>query len=98
MNFPGGEQQRVALIRSLLVKPRILLLDEVTASLDEENTVVIEQLILEQNQDRNVTVLFISHNTGQARRLAHKILHLAKGKMLFYGSKDEFFGAKEGRQ
>ena len=70
----GGEQQRIALIRSLLVKPKILLLDEITASLDEENTIIIEKLIQNQNQNRNVTILFISHNMGQAKRLAKNIL------------------------
>ncbi|MDD4601375.1 putative iron export ATP-binding protein FetA [bioreactor metagenome] len=87
----GGEQQRIALIRSLLVKPHILLLDEVTASLDEENTLIIEKLILDQHQTRNVTILFISHNTQQAERLAQKILYLAKGRISFYGNKGEFF-------
>lgn len=91
----GGEQQRIALIRSLLIKPNILLLDEVTASLDEDNTLIIEKLICDQNKDRNVTILFIAHNTRQAERLAKKILYLAKGKVSFYGSKDEYFTQKE---
>jgi putative ABC transport system ATP-binding protein len=94
----GGEQQRIALIRSLLIKPKILLLDEVTASLDEENTVIIEKLIRDQNENKNVTILFISHNTKQAERLAQKILYLEKGKVSYYGSKNEYFIEKELQQ
>ena len=94
----GGEQQRIALIRSLLVKPKILLLDEITASLDEENTIIIENLIQNQNQNRNVTVLFISHNMGQAKRLAKNILYLKNGKVSYHGSKDEYFAQKELQQ
>lgn len=91
----GGEQQRIALIRSLLIKPKILLLDEVTASLDEKNTLIIEKMICDQNRDRNATIMLISHNIDQAKRLANKILYLEKGKVLYFGSKDNYFIAKE---
>jgi putative ABC transport system ATP-binding protein len=60
----GGEQQRVALVRSLLVKPRMLLLDEVTAALDEHNTHLIEQLLMDEQQIQELTVLFITHSTA----------------------------------
>jgi putative ABC transport system ATP-binding protein len=93
--FSGGEQQRIALIRSLLIKPNILLLDEFTASLDEENTLIIEQLILDEHKEKNLTVLFISHNLAQAKRLAKQIMYLDKGKIAFYGSNDAYFAQKE---
>lgn len=54
----GGEQQRVALVRSLLAKPQVLLLDEVTASLDEANTLLLEQLIRTEWSARAITALF----------------------------------------
>lgn len=91
----GGEQQRIALIRSLLIKPNILLLDEFTASLDEENTRIVEELILSEHKEQKLTVLFISHNIAQAKRLAQKIIYLDKGKLSFYGSTDEYFAQKE---
>ncbi|MDF2564387.1 MAG: Phosphate-transporting ATPase [Massilibacillus sp.] len=93
--FSGGEQQRIALIRSLLIKPNILLLDEFTASLDEENTLIIEQLILDEHKKQSLSILFISHNLAQAKRLAKQIMYLDKGKITFYGSNDEYFAQKE---
>lgn len=93
--FSGGEQQRIALIRSLLIKPNILMLDEFTASLDEQNTLIIEKLIVDEHKEKNLTILFISHNLAQAKRLAKQIMYLEKGKLSFYGSKDTYFLQKE---
>ena len=87
----GGEQQRIALIRSLIVHPRILLLDEITASLDEYSSAVIEKLILEQNQNRNVTILFISHNSEHTKQLAQKILCMKNGTISYFGTKENYY-------
>lgn len=92
----GGEQQRVALIRSLLAKPKVLLLDEVTASLDEENTLLLEQLIREEWANRALTVFFISHHSEQLRRLAKTVLYIEQGQIGFCGSTDNFFRQKGG--
>lgn len=91
----GGEQQRIALVRSLLIKPQILLLDEVTASLDEENTKVVEHLVINEQKARGLTVLFISHNLEQARRMAKKMIGLVRGELKFYGPTEEFLRQKE---
>lgn len=90
----GGEQQRVALIRSLLIKPEIILLDEITAALDEENTLLIEKLITHEQQVHNTTLLFITHNISQAKRLAQKILYLEAGTIRFFGNSIDFFSQK----
>jgi len=90
----GGEQQRIALIRSLLIKPEIILLDEVTAALDEENTLLLENLIAHEQKNHNLTLLFITHKQEQAKRLAHKILYLAAGRITFWGAKTDFFKDK----
>lgn len=92
----GGEQQRVAFVRSLLAKPEVLLLDEISAALDEENTLILEQLIKEEREARNVTVLFISHNTDQLRRLAQKIIYIERGQISFSGQTEEFFRIRGG--
>ncbi|HWR39746.1 MAG TPA: ATP-binding cassette domain-containing protein [Patescibacteria group bacterium] len=92
----GGEQQRIALVRSLLAKPEVLLLDEISAALDEENTLIIERLIQTERQAKNTTVLFISHNTEQLRRLAEKVFYLEQGQLRFKGPAPEFFLTRGG--
>lgn len=87
----GGEQQRVAFVRSLLAKPEVLLLDEISAALDEKNTLVLERLIREEHEVRNITVLFISHNMDQLRCLAQKVMYIKQGNVCFYGDAQEFF-------
>jgi len=91
----GGEQQRVALVRSLLAKPKVLLLDEVTASLDEENTLLLEQLIREEWESTALTVFFISHQSEQLRRLSKAVLYIEQGHVGFYGPTNDFFDKKE---
>lgn len=86
----GGEQQRIALVRSLLAKPTVLLLDEVSSALDEENTLNLEQLIRQEQQVRTLTVLLISHNADQLRRLADRVLYLKQGRLDFFGPVAEY--------
>lgn len=69
----GGEKQRVALIRNVLFTPRILLLDEVTSALDAENREVISKAIANLNQEENVTVLWITHNTDEIQSAVRTI-------------------------
>ena len=92
----GGEQQRIALVRSLLAKPPVLLLDEVTASLDEENTLVLEKLILEEWASRSLTVFFISHHPDQLQRMAKSILYLDRGQLRYQGPLGDYFQLRGG--
>ena len=62
----GGEKQRLALVRSLLFLPTILLLDEVTSALDGENTLVVEQ-VLETLHKEGMTILWVTHNLEQSK-------------------------------
>lgn len=86
----GGEQQRIAFLRSLLARPDVLLLDEVTAALDEKSALLLEALIKEEAAN-GLSVVFVSHNNEQLRRLAQTILYLAGGETKFYGIAQEFF-------
>ncbi|HSG03090.1 MAG TPA: ATP-binding cassette domain-containing protein [Marinobacterium sp.] len=86
----GGEQQRLALARALLTRPRILLLDEPTASLDPASVMIIEKMILRAAED-GVKAIFVSHDIGQAKRLAAEVIFLHKGRMTEHCSATTFF-------
>lgn len=81
LNLSGGEKQRIALIRTLLFEPKVLLLDEVTSALDVENTVIVETVVRDLNK-KGVTILWITHNPEQSKKYANKILTLENGKVL----------------
>lgn len=76
----GGEKQRIALIRSLLFLPEILLLDEVTSSLDEENTIIVEEVIKTLNK-KGIIILWITHNSAQSKKYANKLLQIEAGRV-----------------
>ena len=78
VHLSGGEKQRIALIRSLLYRPEILLLDEVTSALDQENTKIVEAAIQYLNQE-GVTILWITHHPEQCRQYANKVLTVQAG-------------------
>ena len=86
----GGEQQRLALARALSTAPAILFLDEPTASLDPASTLAIEEL-LRQAQAGGTTLVLVTHDLGQARRLAHEVVFLNGGRVCEHSPVDTFF-------
>jgi tungstate transport system ATP-binding protein len=86
----GGEQQRLALARALAVEPEVLFLDEPTASLDPSATAAIEGIVAAAHR-RGTKVIFVTHNIGQARRLADEVVFLHKGRLVEHGPAAEFF-------
>lgn len=78
----GGEKQRIALIRTLLFRPEILLLDEVTSALDADNTAIVENAILELNRE-GITILWVTHSDAQSRKYANKRLTIENGQLKF---------------
>ena len=87
----GGEMQRVALARALVTEPEVLLLDEPTASLDPENTALIENLILRINREQGTTVILSTHDLAQGQRLAGSIALLMQGRLHQAGNPREVF-------
>ena len=81
----GGETQKVALARALSFQPSLLLLDEPTANIDPATTAEIEEMLLKINQEEGTTILFVTHNLAQARRVCNRLLFLDKGKLVESG-------------
>ncbi|SFR14096.1 ATP-binding cassette domain-containing protein [Poseidonocella sedimentorum] len=86
----GGEQQRLALVRALATDPRVLFLDEPTASLDPAATAAIEALVRTAH-DSGIKIIFVTHDIGQARRLADEVVFLQEGQITEHTGVDEFF-------
>jgi len=86
----GGEQQRLAVARALARRPKLLLLDEPTASLDPAATRTLEDLVRRISRP-DTTVILTTHDLGQARRLAEEIVLLHRGRVIETGSAAEFF-------
>lgn len=89
----GGEIQRVALARALAVNPVALLLDEPTAHLDPYNVGLIESIIQNIHEEGRTTIILVTHNVFQAKRLADRIAMQLGGKILEVGKKSSFFKA-----
>lgn len=81
----GGEIQKVSLARALGFQPKLLLLDEPTANIDPATTAEIERMLLKINQEAGTTILFVTHNLAQARRVCDRIIFLNKGKLIEEG-------------
>ena len=81
----GGQQQRVAIARALAMRPKVLLLDEITSALDPELVGEVEDVIRSLLSDRIMMVL-VTHALGFAREVAHRIAYLADGAIVELGS------------
>ncbi len=86
----GGEQQRIALARAWALNPRILFLDEPTASLDPRSTQKVERIIAKIAAG-GCKIIMTTHNLGQARRIADEIIFLHQGRVAEYTPASTFF-------
>lgn len=86
----GGEQQRLTLARALATQPRVLFLDEPTASLDPKATAAIEAIVTRAHQ-RGTKILFVTHDIGQAHRLADDVIFLNHGRVTEHTPARAFF-------
>ncbi|MGL5346659.1 MAG: ABC transporter ATP-binding protein [Peptostreptococcaceae bacterium] len=77
-SLSGGEKQRIALIRNLIFKPEILLLDEVTSALDKGNTKTVENIVKEMNND-GTTVIWVTHNIRQSESIFDRKIIIEDG-------------------
>ncbi|HET91480.1 MAG TPA: phosphate ABC transporter ATP-binding protein [Chloroflexi bacterium] len=87
----GGEAQRVALARAMVLKPDALLLDEPTANLDPYNVGLIEEIVRRLNREQGTTLVLVTHNVFQARRLADRVALLLEGQVIEEADVETFF-------
>lgn len=80
LELSGGEQQRAAIARAIIHKPKILLADEPTGNLDEKNSEVVFELLCQLNRDLGATLIIVTHSHFFAKKLNH-ILRLDKGRV-----------------
>lgn len=84
-NYPnqlsGGQKQRVALLRALMVKPKILLLDEITSALDPALVGSVQELILELKKE-GYTMMIATHNHEFAKQIADRLIYLENGEVI----------------
>jgi len=81
LTLSSGETQRLGIARALVIRPEILFLDEPTASVDQKNTGIIEDIILKMKRDGKVTVIITTHDREQAARLSDSLLLMNDGKI-----------------
>ncbi len=78
----GGESQKVALARALVFDPEVLLLDEPTASIDPATIEMLEEAIIKRNKLQDMTIIMISHNMDQVKRMCDEVVYMRKGKRI----------------
>lgn len=90
----GGQQQRVALARTLVQKPKILLLDEPLSALDRSMRIRLQEYLKKVHQQFEPTTIMVTHDPSEALRLADRIIIIEKGNITKDGKPTEVFGNK----
>lgn len=87
----GGQRQRVALARALIVKPRILLLDEPLSALDAKIRKNLRQQILDIQKELNLTTIFVTHDQEEAMLMSDRIFLMNKGEIVQQGNPEDIY-------
>lgn len=90
LSLSGGQQQRLCIARCIAVEPEVILMDEPTSALDPLATQEIEKLILQLRE--KYTIIIVTHNMQQARRVADRVAMLYLGELIEYRDVEDFFG------
>lgn len=91
----AGEAQRVALARALVVHPAVILLDEPTGNLDPYNVRLIEEIVAADSGERATTVVLVTHDVFQAKRLAQRTCLMIDGRIVELADTEAFFSAPQ---
>lgn len=90
INLSGGEQQRVAIIRELMMEPKLLLFDEPTSSLDPQMTFEVLELI-KKIAKTGMNMIIVSHELNFVKEVATRVIFVKNGTIKFDGSSKDFF-------
>jgi tungstate transport system ATP-binding protein len=82
LTLSSGETQRLGIARAMVIEPEILFLDEPTASIDEENTGIVEGIILSLKREARTTIIITTHDRDQAARVADQVLMMQDGRII----------------
>ena len=93
--FSGGQRQRISIARALVLRPKVMVLDEPTSSLDRSVQGQIIDLLRELQKKYALTYIFISHDLKVVRALCHEVLVMRSGEALEYGLAEEIFTTPE---
>ena len=87
----GGQQQRVAIARALAMRPKVMLLDEITSSLDPEVVGEVLNVIRSLNKEHNLTMIMVTHQMGFAREISDRVCFFYEGKIFEQGPPAQIF-------
>ena len=93
--FSGGQRQRIAIARAMVLRPRLLLLDEPTSSLDRTVQKAIVELLRDLQQRFGLTYLFISHDLAVVRAMADRVIVMKDGRVVEEGTTDAILSHPE---